>query len=555
MFDMKKLKCFMIVAAVAMALVGCRKSVEVSLAFNEMEVASNGQSFEVGLESNGDWTIASSANWVTVTPASGSGNATLTVTALPNTSTESRTAQVTATTKNNSAVLTLTQGFADFITVNPTSIQCTEEGGDFNVEITSNMQWTVSEVPSWLSLSETSGSGNATVVVTVLALSGEFSINRTAELSFGNSQTNAKLMVMQGLTPQIAISVDPEQLQMVSEGETKTVQVVCEGEWTATASEEWVTLDKTQGVGDMQVAVTVGENPAFVARRATIAFSSSTGSMASVLLTQEASIDPHFLEVSPLSINFGSEGGEREITIGCDTEWKADVTSSWLSLSDNIGVGNANITLTAAPNALFEPRTGTIIIASDNIEREITVAQAAGSEQLFVTLSPDTLSVPYTGASRTITVASNTTWTLEGSDIVAYLLPSSGNGDATVTVVIDVNSSENPRTGYVRAMHNGQVMSEMIVVQEGKPDLLETDIMGIVAPAEGGEYTVHVTSNQGWSVVVGEIWMTVNPTSGFGNGDITVTVAPLMSMRPRTGNITIKADSGRMVVIEVKQQP
>jgi hypothetical protein len=35
---MKKLKCFMFVAAVALALVGCRKSVEVSLAFNEKEV-------------------------------------------------------------------------------------------------------------------------------------------------------------------------------------------------------------------------------------------------------------------------------------------------------------------------------------------------------------------------------------------------------------------------------------------------------------------------------------------------------------------------------------
>ena len=552
---MKILKCFMFVAAVALALVGCRKSVEVSLAFNEKEVESVGQTFEVGLESNGEWTIASSANWVTVTPASGSGNATLTVTALPNTSTESRTAQVTATTKNNSAVLTITQGFADFITVNPTSIQSSEMGGEYIVEITSNMQWTVTEVPSWVMLSETSGTGNANVMLLVMAMGGEFSADRTAELSFGNDVTNAKLTVTQGLGPQIAISVAPEQLQMASEGETKTVNVACEGEWAAAASEEWVTLDKTQGTGDMTVAVTVGENPNFEARNAIITFTSLTGSSAMVSIVQEASIDPHFLEVSPMSLSFGSEGGQKEIAIGCDTEWKADASSGWLSLSETIGTGNATILLTADPNALVEPRTAIVVVVSGDIEKEIAVTQAAGSEQLVVTLSPDTLTVPYTGASRTIAVTANTTWTLEGSEMVAYLLPSSGSGDADVTAVIDVNSSEEPRIGYIRAMHNGQQMSELVVVQEGKPDLLETDIMGIAAPAEGGEYIVHVTSNQSWSVVVAEAWMTVSPTSGFGNGTITVVVAPLMSTRPRTGNITIKAESGKMVVIEVKQQP
>ena len=172
-----------------------------------------------------------------------------------------------------------------------------------------------------------------------------------------------------------------------------------------------------------------------------------------------------------------------------------------------------------------------------------------------MTLSPDTLYMASTGGSTSLSVTSNSTWILEGSDIVAYLSPMSGNGDANVSVVIDVNSSADPRTGFIRALHNGEVASEIIIVQEGKPDLLETDVTEITAPAEGGEYNIHVTSNQFWSAMTSELWMSITPTEGFGNGDITLTINPLNSTRPRTGTITIKAESGKKVTIEVKQQP
>ena len=203
----------------------------------------------------------------------------------------------------------------------------------------------------------------------------------------------------------------------------------------------------------------------------------------------------------------------------------------------------------------MEPREGIVLVASDNLEHQIVVTQEAGSESLFVTMDPETLSLPYTGGSRTLTLTSNTTWTLEASEIVAYLSPTSGNGNADLTIIVDGNASEEPRTGYVRASHNGQVMFELTIEQEGKPDLLEVDTEGIVAPAEGGEFTFHVTSNQGWTVSSDVLWATVAPTTGFGNGDVTVTFAPLNSTRPRTGEITVKADSGKKVIVGLKQQP
>ena len=132
---MKKLKCLLFVAVVALAFAGCRKPVEVSFAENAKEIAAVGETFEVGLKSNGEWTVTTSVDWVSVAPSSGSGDATLTVMVQSNLTSESRTAEIKAVTKDHSDLLNLTQAMEGFITVAPTSIFCGDDGGEFNVEI------------------------------------------------------------------------------------------------------------------------------------------------------------------------------------------------------------------------------------------------------------------------------------------------------------------------------------------------------------------------------------------------------------------------------------
>ena len=101
---MKKLT-FLIIAALAFAVMGCRKPVEVSFDKTTLEIDAQGGSAEVSLKSNGEWTIAMTEGWVMVSSMSGKGDATLTLTVAPNTTGESRSTEITASTKDNTAVL------------------------------------------------------------------------------------------------------------------------------------------------------------------------------------------------------------------------------------------------------------------------------------------------------------------------------------------------------------------------------------------------------------------------------------------------------------------
>ena len=553
---MKKINYLLFVVALAMSFVGCRKPVEVSFDTTTQEINAQGGTVEIVLKSNGDWTINPTAEWIAVSPMSGKGDATLTLTVEANTTGEDRSTQIKATTKDNTATLVVTQGAQSpqpqyYLNVSPKNYRCGGAGGEFTVEVSSNLDWNVT-VPQWITCSVTEGSNDATVTLTVSPIEDEKIEMREADVLFESSLTSDKVHVVQTVDPIMGIEIMPKNLEFVCTGETKIIAVFTEDAWTASMDVDWVTLSQTEGQGDAEIRVTLGENPNYEQRQTTVLFTTAGGAQAMLGIRQEASPNPHFLEVSPLEFQFEKEGGEREISVNCDTGWEFDMACDWLSLSQQSGIGNATVVLTAQPNLLTEPRTNAFFIKSGNLYYELSVTQAPGDTPLMVEFDADTVFVVYTGGLQSLSLASNTTWQLQASSWIT-LITSSGEGDAEFDIAVDSNTDPNNRIGFVSAVHNGQEMANIIVVQEGKPNILETDITELDVRPEGGSYEIQVTSNQSWAVNADVNWIHYEPQSGFGNRILTVTVDPMMGARPRTGHIKLSGETGSLVIITVNQ--
>ena len=549
---MKKLT-LLIVAAIAFAFMGCRKPVEVSFDQATQEIDAQGGSIEVSLKSNGEWTIAMTEGWVMVSSMKGNGDATLTLTVAPNTTGESRTTEITASTKDNTAVLTLTQNAPQYyVNVNPLDIVCGASGGEFTVEVSSNVEWEVI-TPQWVTSSMMDGSNDATLTLTISPMEGDHVGNREGEVVIsGPESVSARVNVIQSVSPSSSIQVVPENLSFACTGETKTVAVTAEDSWIATVGEEWVVLNQNEGQGIAEISVTVGENPMYEVRQTNVVFNTVGGAQAVLVIRQEASPNPHFLEVSPLVFQFGKEGGEREISVSCDADWGFDLDCDWLSLSQQSGTGNATVVLTAEPNMLIESRTMDFRIKSGVLNTQLTASQAPGDEPIMASFEPDTMFVSFNGGVQTLQLTSNTTWQLQVSSWIT-LITSSGEGDATFDIVVNSNSDPNERIGFVRALHNGQVLGTMIVVQEGKVDTLETDITELDVRPEGGSFEIQVSSNQSWTVNTDVEWIHCDPLSDFGNKILTVTVDAMQGFRPRTGHVKLSGEMGNSVSITVNQ--
>ena len=552
---MKHFKYFLLVAAVAMSFFSCQKNVQVSFVNGTQEIDAQGDSIEIGLRSNGEWTIKSTAEWITISPMSGNGDATLTLSAEANTTGEPRMAEVRAITKDNASVLTLTQGFSEpekYVKVMPNEILCDSEGGEFVVMLSANVNWSVS-TPTWIKCLPSEGSGDARITITIDPIDSDMHESREVDVVFGNSNVFEKVHVVQTVAPVLDIELAPNNLQFVCTGETKTMTVTTEDSWMASVEDDWVSLSQTEGQGDAEISVTVGENPIYLNRVSIVVFTTAGNVQKVLTILQEATPNPHFLEVSPREIAFGKEGGENEITISCDADWEFDLDCDWLMLSQLSGSGNGSVILTADPNLLTETRSAMFHVKSGTLSYGITVSQAAGDVPIEASFEPDTLFVPYTGGLQHVQLTSNTSWTLRFNTWISIYTATSGEGDASFDVIIDSNTDSNSRTGYVNAIHSGQVVGSLVIVQEGKTIGLETDVLQLDVHPEGGEFEVHVTSNQAWTVHADSDWLHCNPQSGFGNGSFTIEVDVLSSPRPREGHIKVVGEMGSEVVIVVSQ--
>ena len=542
----------MFVAALSCFVMGCRKPVEVSFGVESLNVTAEGGTYTAELKSNGDWTIGSTAEWLTVSPTSGNGNATLTFEVQPNTVAQSRSLEVRATTKDNTASLNIKQeGIAGYITLIPNSMLGDWEGGSFQVIVQANIMWTVTNLPEWMDCSKMEGRGDDTLLMTMHPF---FEMgNREAFITFGDDNTSAQFHARQsGTSGEHVLSVTPDMFQVPYTGDVRTMTVTCDEAWVAVPEMDWISLDITEGAGSGEVVLTVAENPLYVSRQTAIKFITDSDNTFVVDINQEAAPDPHFLEVTPITLDFGHEGGSQEIAIACDAEWIIDLSDNWLSLSTTEGTGNGSVTVTAEHNVFNESRRASVNVVSGNLVCRVLVMQEPGEESLVANVSPDTLYVPQQGGVKMFEITSNTNWTLSVPSWIT-IIDTSGSGDATVDMMVGTNSTYSSRIGYIRVMRNGEELARVVVVQEGIPAILTVDVEEIVFTREGGMQYFNLTSNMSWEISNSEEWLVCNPMVGSGNAEVVVKVLPMSGTGSRETVLVIRGSLGQIVHVVVRQ--
>lgn len=165
-----------------------------------------------------------SATWLTIPTTSdstsgGSTSPSYTVTVAANTNTTSRSTHLVFKchghdSQDQSVKVTITQSgkvvVTDNITVSPTSwASISENGGTRSISITSNTNWTISNKPSWITTSTTSGNGNGTVTLTASSNTGSA---RNGSIVFTAGTASATVTVSQ--KAYVPDTPEPEVLPM-----------------------------------------------------------------------------------------------------------------------------------------------------------------------------------------------------------------------------------------------------------------------------------------------------------------------------------------------------
>ena len=134
------------------------------------------------------------------------------------------------------------------------------------MQLQSEGNWSITNGQSWVTLSQTNGFGNATIIVGVNPAGltvGQYEAILVIQDQIFTKQVVVTLTVTEGDTDEDYIYVSPNSLQFISElGEDntteKTVSIEASESWTAEASEDWLVLSASSGSsGVSTITVTV----------------------------------------------------------------------------------------------------------------------------------------------------------------------------------------------------------------------------------------------------------------------------------------------------------
>ena len=154
----------------------------------------------------------------------------------------------------------------------------------------------------------------------------------------------------------------------------------------------------------------------------------------------------------------------------------------------------------------------------------------------------NTITSPSSGGKFDVKLTSNRDWKLVSNVNWAVVNVTQGNGNSNLSISVTANSSLIARTGKVE-ITAGAIVRTITINQAAsvKVDTLLVDKITINEVSTGGNNTVKITANRDWKVVPSASWISVNPSQGVGNSNLTISLANNTSFTARTGKVDITA--------------
>ena len=274
--------------------------------------------------------------------------------------------------------------------------------------------------------------------------------------------------------------------------------------------------------------------------------------------------DVNALTVNPELITCPATGGDYEITVSSPNgAWTATPSESWIRVTPTSGEqGSATIRVKISVNKESVASKGSIVFKSGEETVELPVTRAAKAAPYLRIVSEKELNTPKEGGSYTIQVESNIKWSISSN--AGWAKVNKGvtvnNDNITITVDAATMPQETMAAIVVKPYGEGyEAGSDTVIITRGSTDATSLVVAPteINAPADGGSFTIGVSSNAKWRVYKtwDMDWLTLTGSQeGDGNGFFTISVSSATSMDDMSGIITIeedRSDNYKPVKVEV----
>lgn len=337
-----------------------------------------------------------------------------------------------------------------------------DENSKVSVDITTTKNWTLTSNQDWLSVSSSSGSGNATITFTAKA--NVWAEKRSAVITITSAGSNAQVITVtqDGAAPVLNVSTNTIALAAV-QGSSNSIDITSNLNWTAVSDQSWLIVSSGQGTGNAKLTLTANANPTIIARTATITISGKGLSPLTVTVTQAAGAPVLTVSSNNLIIT-ATPNSTKSFVIYSNVNWTVVSDQPWLNPNTNYGTNSATITLSAQQNQANEPRTATVTVSGANVATQIiTVTQDAGIPILNISTNTITINKDNIG---TFNIQSNISWSIVSNQTWLTTNVSSGSRNATIILSAQPNKTTSLRAASLIITGVGVLPQAITVLQD-----------------------------------------------------------------------------------------
>lgn len=178
--------------------------------------------------------------------------------------------------------------------------------------------------------------------------------------------------------PTYTLSVSPTEIEVASADVTESLRITADGNWQIRRDADWINFYPSSGNGSANVTIDIKENKTAVTRSSSITIEcTDNGETVRLQVTQRGKS----LTLSAYQIEFGSEGGTRNINYETDGTLFVRNDNDWISCE----VSDTQLKITTTGNSSQSSRTAVVYASPVKIDdisncTAITITQAGATE-------------------------------------------------------------------------------------------------------------------------------------------------------------------------------
>ena len=335
-----------------------QEGVRLSIQENSLSFDSYSSSKTLDITSNADWSISEKPEWVAISTLSGSGNAVLSLTVSDNSSTSVRQGKIIISTTDNVVTkqIDIIQA-AKHVDYTDASLTYGYSASTQSVSFTTDASWTVENDQNWISVDKYSGSGSASLNISVEE-------NNSTETRMG-----VVILHIADCTYTISITQDCKVIEVNSSAFTfsaaassSILSISSNTQWRAVVTEggDWLSISPGNGSNNADITINVSENNTVSDRKGEIIVDIPGVKSYQVNIVQKRK----YIKTDRTSVDFGNAGGQISFEISSDGTYDISKIGSWFGFikTDNI------ITVIAGENNTGSKREGALIIKLVNLD-------------------------------------------------------------------------------------------------------------------------------------------------------------------------------------------